>query len=426
MKKIFSRRLLFLHVALAVVLLYLAFVGFSNRPFEEQVLRPLEAKAERDTMGLEGEGMVDETKRRRKGKAVYILGHRKERVKKKVFAKEKSNRDVLPSLEPSGGSALLSLDLAEYSPEDRAVLTNRLGILRARASALSRVCSSTPALFEMPSRDPFLWDTKHTPNIVWCPVYKVASTTWMNNFFILANRSNINKSLLQKFNETKQKKEQRGINMTQSFDHKLVRDMYPAPRLPEERAKVLKNSMRVIIVRHPFTRILSAYRDKMLSEIPGPPKFNFKELQSRIVKNYRKPNSADNSKFPSFPEFVQFVIDSTKSFNSSKDWIEQVKCWLPYWVRCSVCSFDYNVIMKLETIEEDKRFLVTLSRLHELRVKDQWVHLKNATSSSTLAAKYYKQLTRRQILQLYERYEPDFKLFQYDVKDYLDNAKDSK
>ncbi|XP_047500975.1 carbohydrate sulfotransferase 10-like [Penaeus chinensis] len=235
----------------------------------------------------------------------------------------------------------------------------------------------------MSTKDPFIWDTKHTPNIVWCPVYKVASTTWMSNFFILANRSNIDKNLLRRFNEARQKKEQRGINMTQSFRHKLVRDMYPAPRLPEERENVLKNSMRIIVVRHPFTRILSAYRDKMLSEIPGPPKFNFRELQAHIVKEYRKPDSADDSRFPSFPEFVQFVIDSTKRFTSSKEWKENVKCWLPYWVRCSVCSFDYNVIMKLETMDEDKRFLVTLSRLHELRDKDEWVHLKNATSSST-------------------------------------------
>ncbi|XP_027213163.2 carbohydrate sulfotransferase 11 [Penaeus vannamei] len=164
----------------------------------------------------------------------------------------------------------------------------------------------------------------------------------------------------------------------------------------------------------------------MLSKNPGPLKFNFKKLQSRILKKYRKPNSTDTSRFPSFSEFVQFVIDSTRSFKTSRDWKENVKCWLPYWVRCSVCSFDYNVIMKLETIEEDKRFLVTLSRLNELRDRNAWVHLKNATSSSTLAAKYYKELTRHQILQLYKRYELDFRLFQYGIKDYLDNAKDAE
>lgn len=53
------------------------------------------------------------------------------------------------------------------------------------------------------------------------------------------------------------------------------------------------------------------------------------------------------------------------------------------------------------------------------------MHL-NTVSSSDLATEYYKELTRHQIVQLYERYEPDFKLFQYDIKEYLDNAIDSR
>ncbi|XP_063597938.1 uncharacterized protein LOC134774456 [Penaeus indicus] len=222
MKNIFSRRFLFPNVVLAIVLLSLGFVGLSSRSYEERIGRPLEAKAVRDTAGSRDEGMVAQTQKRREGKGVYLLGRREKSVNKKVFAKEMSNRDALPSIEPSGGAALMSLDLAEYSPEDRAVLTGRLGVLRARASVVSRVCSSTPALFEMPTNDPFIWDTKHSPNIVWCPVYKVASTTWMNNFFILANRSKIDKNLPRRFNEARQKKEQRGINVSQSLEKKIL------------------------------------------------------------------------------------------------------------------------------------------------------------------------------------------------------------
>lgn len=48
--------------------------------------------------------------------------------------------------------------------------------------------------------------------------------------------------------------------------------------------------------------------------------------------------------------------------------ITQVKCWLPYWVHCGVCSSDYNIIMKLESMKDDERFLITLSRLEELKV----------------------------------------------------------
>ncbi|XP_042859517.1 carbohydrate sulfotransferase 10-like [Penaeus japonicus] len=199
---------------------------------------------------------------------------------------------------------------------------------------------------------------------------------------------------------------------------------YASPATDEERARALQDSLRVIIVRHPFTRLLSAYRDKMTKGRPRPEKFEYKALQTHIVAKYRSRHSGDHSHFPSFPEFVQFVIDSAGNFSSAADWREHVKCWIPYWVHCGVCQRDYNVIMKLETLEEDQQFLVTLSQLNELRGRTSWVHLRGE-SSSQLAMHYYKELTRRQMLQLYTCYEPDFKLFQYSIHDFLAVAKDA-
>lgn len=147
--------------------------------------------------------------------------------------------------------------------------------------------------------------------------------------------------------------------------------------------------------------------------------------------------------------------------------LPQVKCWLPYWVHCGVCSSDYNIIMKLESMKEDEQFLITLSRLEELKVwlrvlrhnaplntllyyfqwsehvrwfiffsrywrfpmlklrqnVGSWVHLKGS-SSADLAKEYYKDVTRRQMQELHQRYQQDFELFQYDIDDFLAIAKD--
>ncbi|XP_047501247.1 carbohydrate sulfotransferase 11-like [Penaeus chinensis] len=200
--------------------------------------------------------------------------------------------------------------------------------------------------------------------------------------------------------------------------------MYSSPPTLEERDQALRESARVIIVRHPFTRLLSAYRDKIAKPNPRPKKFKFKELQAYIVSKYRKGPSANASPSPTFPEFVQHVIDSTENLSSAAEWRENVKCWTPYWAHCNVCHFDYTVIMKLESMEKDEQFLITLSHLDELRNRTSWVHL-NGASSSQLAKQYYKELTRHQMSQLYTRYELDFKLFQYDIDDYLSIAKDA-
>nr|XP_027235958.1 carbohydrate sulfotransferase 11-like [Penaeus vannamei] len=418
MKQIFSRKSLLTDAATIALLLFFHGLGLyggagggaggggAGRGNEEDVPRNTTTREERGVFSPRGTREM-------------------EREKKEEFARQIIHRDPLPSLELSGGAALLEVDLEAYTPEDRAVLGARVGEMVARAATVSRVCRATPSISGATATDVFIWDTDHTPNIVWCPIYKVASTTWMNNFFTVANLSKSDDSILQRFNQKLEWKKQKGNNIKQFFDQQLLYDLYPGPQSPEERARVLKNSMRVIIVRHPFARILSAYRDKMTSRKPRPLKFKFKELQAQIRKTYRSRHSANKSRFPTFPEFIQYVIDSTGNLTSYDDWKENVNCWLPYWVRCTVCSLDYNIIIKLETMEEDKRFLATLSRLNELKGKDTWMHL-NTVSSSDLATEYYKELTRHQIVQLYERYEPDFKLFQYDIKEYLDNAIDSR
>lgn len=71
-------------------------------------------------------------------------------------------------------------------------------------------------------------------------------------------------------------------------------------------------------------RILSAYRDKMTKLKPLPLKYKFRDLQKAIIAKYRSPQFSDNSTFPTFPEFVQYVIDSTEDLVTAKEWLKVV------------------------------------------------------------------------------------------------------
>ncbi|KAK7069537.1 hypothetical protein SK128_016090, partial [Halocaridina rubra] len=101
--------------------------------------------------------------------------------------------------------------------------------------------------------------------------------------------------------------------------HDVVYDSYPTPPT-SQKAHILKKSIRMIIVRHPFTRLLSAYRDKMTKIRPKPARFHFRKLQTKIISKYRPVDSKNKSPHPTFEEFVQFVIDDTKNITSGKDW----------------------------------------------------------------------------------------------------------
>ena len=77
------------------------------------------------------------------------------------------------------------------------------------------------------------WSKRHS--LIWCKVPKAGSSTWTYNFLKLA-----------------------GVDPKQHI-HKALRDHYPK----QESNKVMQDTFRFMVVRHPFERILSAYRDKL-------------------------------------------------------------------------------------------------------------------------------------------------------------------
>ncbi|XP_068204129.1 carbohydrate sulfotransferase 11-like [Palaemon carinicauda] len=357
-----------------------------------------------------GESQVEPVKKKA-GVQDFIVVNNKVYHKDDVIPK-KPNK--FPVLSPSSGKFLMNIDLDEYSGKDKQFLKKRMKEMVKRTKKIAKVCSARSKLIVSEELN-LIWDRNHSPNIVWCPQYKVASTSWTINFLRLAHFNEDN-PVLQEMNPGKKKRLQFRVKYGAKQD--AAYKLYPPPEDRTEFLKTFKSSLRVIIVRHPFTRILSAYRDKMLKVDPHPKEYHYRDLQLQIIAKYRPVDSPESSMFPTFSEFVEYILDSTKTLVTAMDWRKNVHCWTPYWAQCNVCGADYNVIIKLETMTEDERFLITLSNLEELReLKSQeWRHLNNTTSSD-IAPEFYSQLSRTQIKQLYQRYLLDFLLFDYDIDD---------
>ena len=171
-----------------------------------------------------------------------------------------------------------------------------------------------------------------------------------------------------------------------------------------------------MVVRHPFERILSAYRDKLENSTAGHEHgtFHFYEKYGRkIVNKYRKNHSNQQLKRePSFEEFVHYLIDTDLALYADDHWI-------PYYLYCTPCLIDYDFIVHFETLKEDVDLLLTA--IGE-ETGPEWKHstYSNAKSSRTaLIQSYYDQLSEQTIGKLYDKYRVDFELFGYSVDNFL-------
>ena len=114
---------------------------------------------------------------------------------------------------------------------------------------------------------------------------------------------------------------------------------------PRHSKEVLGNNyFTFTVVRHPFDRVLSAFRNRILNGCTYQAKQHIPKMIHR--KNLKYGGKGCVASFPTFSQFVDYII-SNKGKNIDPH-------WLPYSSRCAPCLVDYDAIMKLETFEEDE------------------------------------------------------------------------
>lgn len=150
---------------------------------------------------------------------------------------------------------------------------------------------------------------------------------------------------------------------------------------------------RFSVVRNPFTRLLSAYLDKIGGQKEKSKQHLFRHLNS--VPNF-DPLSL------SFETFVDIVV-ATRDSHLNKHWLPQVNCLAPDYISC-------NYIGHFEKIEE------TLDRLrvHLPENAKSIQNMNNAvhkTNSNSLAKEYYQD--EKIIKKVYNRFRADFDLLGY-------------
>ena len=274
-----------------------------------------------------------------------------------------------------------------------------------------------------------IWTIK---NLAICTHSKVSTSTWWNHAVgLLPNE--VKKKLKKKFGKP------------YKFAFSYIEENY-LMKIVKENANLVKlneylknnNYITVSFVRHPFERLVSAYHSKVVRE-------KMIRIGQHEGRGYEKWYEKDHS----FMSFINLVIDEYEQYCSPfvksglklfqtlpqkyQDQIYGSMCefdinghWRPYASSCSYCEIKYDVIGRLESYEEDFRYVMEKSKLQsldsDLRANSDPSKLKKDSMKDSIREStkaLFKNIPKEMIRKLVSMFQMDFEMFDYEISSYL-------
>ena len=147
----------------------------------------------------------------------------------------------------------------------------------------------------------------------------------------------------------------------------------------QEQIVLSRSSLRVMLIRHPFTRLVSAFNHLFRWGLQEEGSFSCANT-TNFVRDCETPNSAlakniikqtrpgSNDTLLQFPEFVRFLIDRGNEFKWLKDqvmedWSALADHWQPFSSDCAPCTLLPHLILELNTLSEELPFVLEWSGL---------------------------------------------------------------
>nr|CAD7405121.1 unnamed protein product [Timema poppensis] len=270
---------------------------------------------------------------------------------------------------------------------------------KLRRDRVSRVCARMRGPQPDIVRRHFLMDRAH--KLLYCWIHKVASTSWTAVFSSLAN-------------------------------HTHVRQYYReiAVLAPKHITEITNTSSSVhyfkfLLVRHPFVRLVSAYRDRLEDNsrftsqawVYAPQILSFTrpgqdhwQRMATIFRDHRL------MVVPTFEEFIRWLLRTPPGRYDAH--------WNRYYDQCAPCSIRYDAILHLDGNEtEELDYLLSRTEMKEPIVLQESF---GGPTTFQVTCDYLGQLSRQQIHSLYHTYKVDFLMFGYSSDEYMSCGKDAQ
>ncbi|ELT99273.1 hypothetical protein CAPTEDRAFT_208643 [Capitella teleta] len=236
-----------------------------------------------------------------------------------------------------------------------------------RANYLEELCGEPdyPDEVTLLTTNHFFADEKH--RIMICALPKTGCTSWKN--FLMKLATGLDKSLGPSHNEE---------NLIKHGITTVKRGIFPDK---------YRSYYKFIEVRHPFTRLISAYKDKVVD-----------------TTNCQGPV---DGVFPTWVQFAEYVANGNSSCVN--------RHWRPYNELCLICKMKFDAVTKLETISTDvDQFL----KRHNFTNKYQFgqLNVRYGVPGKT-NEDYINELPEKVFSKLRKKLSADMKLFGYDIDD---------
>ncbi|XP_028970645.2 carbohydrate sulfotransferase 8 [Esox lucius] len=226
-------------------------------------------------------------------------------------------------------------------------------------------------------------------SLLYCEVPKAGCSNWKRVLMVLGGSANSTRSI---------------AHDDAHYANQLRRlDGYDQEGVAER----LCSHTKLLFVREPFERLVSAFRDKFES----PNSYYHPVFGRPIISRYR----ANASRYAlrtgagvTFREFVQYLLDVRRPVGMDIH-------WEPVSQLCSPCLLRYDFIGRFESLKEEANFLLRSigapSNLTFPDFKDR--NPKAERTSSTIAQRYFQQLNSTERQRAYDFYYMDYLMFNY-------------
>ncbi|XP_014772812.2 carbohydrate sulfotransferase 11 [Octopus bimaculoides] len=235
---------------------------------------------------------------------------------------------------------------------------------------------------------------------MYCQIPKVACTNWRRVLLVLTGYYNTTKG-----------SQLKAMDVHDSYDKYLT---YLSDLSPGGISYRLRNYKKFLFVREPFQRLVSAFRNKILT---SKNEYFFQRFGRIILKRYRNRSMSENSMRKTkvkFSEFVHYLLDASSRKVSLNDH------WGHFSPLCHPCSIKYDFIGKYETLERDAHFILrNLTPKHSVRFPSRNDTYRHAQTGTDLVAKYFDTLSTASVNRLWMMYRKDYFLFNYSYPTWL-------
>uniref|UniRef100_A0A803K7K9 Carbohydrate sulfotransferase n=1 Tax=Xenopus tropicalis TaxID=8364 RepID=A0A803K7K9_XENTR len=229
--------------------------------------------------------------------------------------------------------------------------------------------------------------------ILFCQTPKVGNTQWKKVLIVLNGAF----SSIEKIPENVvHDHEKNGLPRLSSFSAQDVHER-------------LNSYFKFFIVRDPFERLISAFKDKFVHNPRFEPWYKH-DIAPAIIRKYRKDRRESRGGLQ-FQDFVRYLGDPNHRFLDLQ-FGDHIIHWITYVELCAPCEINYNVIGHHETLEDDAPYILREAGIDHL-VSYPTIPPGITKYNKSKVENYFSKVSKRDIRRLYTRFEGDFKLFGY-------------